>query len=77
MRLLQNNYFSVELIRNTSTNIINKPNQYWLASVINGNGQINNQMVGKGDSFIIPSSISNLKLNSDLELIITYESNVK
>lgn len=76
-QLLRNNYFTVEHIKNTSNNIINKPNQYWLASVIRGNGQINNQEVRKGYSFIIPSSISNLKLNSDLELIITYESNVK
>ncbi|RTK95734.1 MAG: class I mannose-6-phosphate isomerase [Neisseriaceae bacterium] len=73
MRLLQNNYFSVELIRNTSTNIINKPNQYWLASVINGNGQINNQMVRKGDSFIIQSSTKELRFSGNIELIITYE----
>lgn len=74
MRLLQNNYFSVELIRNTSTNIINKSNQYWLASVISGNGQINNQEVRKGDSFIIPSAIQRIDLSGKIELVITYEN---
>lgn len=75
-RLLQNNYFTVEKVISSAQNTLAKPSNYWLVNVINGDGTINNSEVKKGDSFIAPSSINELTIDGNLELIISYETNL-
>ncbi|MFR4992605.1 MAG: hypothetical protein ACLTC1_10135 [Turicibacter sp.] len=39
-------------------------------SVLKGNGLINGRPIQKGDHFIIPSSVTQLKIEGDLELMM-------
>ncbi len=75
VRLLKNDYFTVEQLNTTSHYKINKLDNYWIVNIINGNGVINGNQVKKGISFIVPSHISELNIEGYLELIISYETN--
>ena len=74
-RLIKNSYFTVEIIdSNHASYIVDKPNNYWLVSVIDGSGHLNNQKIKKGDNFIIPSQTNSLVLNGNIKLVIAYET---
>lgn len=70
-QLVKNNYFTVEKwdIRD-QIEIINT--HYYLVSVIEGNGMINETPIKKGEHFIITHLQKSFTLNGNLELIVSY-----
>lgn len=53
--------------------LVNKENDtFLLVSVINGEGKINDEIIKKGDHFIITSFMKEINLNGKLELIVSF-----
>ncbi|MHC9532166.1 type I phosphomannose isomerase catalytic subunit [Dellaglioa sp. L3N] len=75
LEYINNDSFSITKIQVSGLTTLKK-NGYWLTSVTEGNGLINNQQVKFSDNFIVPANLEELSLEGEFTLMITSEHSV-
>ena len=71
IKLGKSKYFKVFYLSCKDELLVDNPN-FLLATVVNGTGMINNKPLIKGDSFIVCSTLKNVELSGNMDLIITH-----
>lgn len=74
-QLTKNNYFQVQKLKVNGELDYTRDAKYLLATVIDGHAIINGFTVKKGDSFIVPNNVPSLKIQGDITIILSNESN--
>jgi mannose-6-phosphate isomerase len=74
-KIISNEFFSLffQVVDGYLT-IDNSKRNYFLVSVIDGSGKINDEFIKKGDHFIIPISFKNFVYHGNLKMLVTMPS---
>ncbi|WP_033159686.1 type I phosphomannose isomerase catalytic subunit [Mycoplasmoides alvi] len=70
--LIESEFFKLEKINNNGKQVYYFPNAQWVqATVINGFGSIDNELISKGSTFLVAHN-HKFELNGSMELLISY-----
>ncbi len=68
--LFDNEYFSVKKYKIDTKKEIENEENFLIVCILDGIGKINNQIIKKGDNFIVPYKYGNLSFEGNLEFVI-------
>ncbi|MGB4659179.1 MAG: type I phosphomannose isomerase catalytic subunit [Mobilitalea sp.] len=70
--LISCNFYTVQRIRVHGEHLFDHNHKFLNVSVIDGSGEIDGNLISKGDHFIIPSEYGNYTLKGNMELIVSH-----